>query len=445
MALGGSMALFMVCGLVLIVTFILGFRDGTREIFGPSKAAGLIEAAVIRDPAGQIVVEDNADLAMFAARNPGLWYIIHDGDTTLTYGPVPARPGIDGLRQGRLNYAEFDTASNGAAAGEGRTRAVATIAQTRAGPFLVEAGGVEPLPFFETVAFALGAGGAANVYILYIFILVAMGIAHFVVMPRLIARPVRRVARAAEEIDGLPAGRRLPDDTAPQELVPLIDAFNRALQRIDDAALSQRSFLANAAHELRTPLTRLRTKLDAIPDPGLRRAVVTDTQNLSAIVGALLHLARLSGQPHAFQPLDLGRLCRAVVAELVPAALADGVEIEVEAPQGPVMVHGVEAAVRLAIANLVRNAVRHAGAVRRVTVTVSGPGEARVIDHGPGIPECERERLFRPFARGAAMDDDGAGLGLAIVLQVMLMHGGTAVVSDTPGGGATVTLLFPQI
>ncbi len=423
------MAAIMACGIVLVLAFIVSFSEDSRAIVGPAKAATLLEAAVSRDETGRLVLEPSADLTAFIEAQPALWYVVSDGRTTLTHGTIPVASGGNGLRQGRLSYPEFDVG--------------ATVIHTDAGPISIEVGGVARLSVPEMILFAMGASGATNVYVIFGFVLIAMALAHLVVMPRLIARPVWRVARAAEGIDGLPAGRRLPDAAAPKELVPLIEAFNRALQRIDDASSAQRSFLSNAAHELRTPLARLRTKVEDVPEDGLRNALVSDVQTLSSIVSTLLHLARLSGQPHAQQPVDLVNLCRVAVAELAPSALTEGIEIEVVAPNRPVVVQGADTAIRSAVANLVRNAIRHSGSGGRIVVAINSPGEIRVIDHGPGLPTADRNRLFQPFTRGPTADEEGVGLGLAIVWQVMAMHGGLVTATDTPGGGATIILAFP--
>jgi signal transduction histidine kinase len=92
-----------------------------------------------------------------------------------------------------------------------------------------------------------------------ILVLVVTAITALVFVPTLIARPIRAVTHAAELIDGVPDGRRLPEENAPSELLPLVAAFNRALGRIDIASRAQRTFLSYAAHELRTPLTNART------------------------------------------------------------------------------------------------------------------------------------------------------------------------------------------
>ncbi|MBA1914407.1 sensor histidine kinase, partial [Escherichia coli] len=87
---------------------------------------------------------------------------------------------------------------------------------------------------------------------------------------------------AAEMIDGVSDGRRLPEDNAPAELLPLVVAFNRALSRIDVASRAQRNFLSNAAHELRTPLTNARTMLELVQDSPLRARLIAENQKLSS-------------------------------------------------------------------------------------------------------------------------------------------------------------------
>ncbi|WP_431461035.1 histidine kinase dimerization/phospho-acceptor domain-containing protein, partial [Klebsiella pneumoniae] len=142
-----------------------------------------------------------------------------------------------------------------------------------------------------------------------------------VVVKRSIARPVRRVVESAEQIDGLPNGRRISDSDTPIELKPMVAAFNTALTRIDTAFEAQRNFLANAAHELRTPLTKMRLKLEQVNDAELRGVLVRDTTRLGSIVTTLLQLARLSGQSLTFAELDLAAIGKAVVSDQVPMAL----------------------------------------------------------------------------------------------------------------------------
>ena len=277
-----------------------------------------------------------------------------------------------------------------------------------------------------------------------LIVLVGTILAAIVIVPVLIARPVRRVAVSAELIDGTREGVRLPEKSAPLELIPMVSAFNRALERIDATTSAQRHFLSNAAHELRTPLARVRTRLEGVGDKALKAALVADLQSLSSMVTMLLQLARLSSAPAEESEIDLVATAKRTAAEHAPSALDSGVEIEFAAPGGPIKTYGSDQAIRIALANIIRNALRHSRGGQRVLVEVDTPATVRVIDHGPGIAPEDRSTVLQPFVRGRE-DGDGTGLGLAIVAQVMALHKGGVTIDDTPGGGATIALRFPPI
>ncbi|WP_379063950.1 sensor histidine kinase [Mesorhizobium sp. UC74_2] len=222
----------------------------------------------------------------------------------------------------------------------------------------------------------------------------------------------------------------------------MVAAFNTALMRIDAAFAAQRNFLANAAHELRTPLTKMRLKLERLPDGELRDGLIRDTKRLGSIVTTLLQLARLSGQSLTFADMDLAAVARAVVSDQVPMALKHGIDIELRSPARPVSLSGSEAAIRVALENLLLNAVRHAVGTKLIVVEALSPAEIRVVDYGPGIPSDERRDVLQPFVRGRDREGEGTGLGLAIVDQIMNAHGGTVALGETEGGGLTVRLSF---
>ena len=103
--------------------------------------------------------------------------------------------------------------------------------------------------------------------------------------------------------------------------------------------------------------------------------------------------------------------------------------------------HALEDALR----NLIENAVAHAPAGTEVTVTVDRAGRIGVADRGRGVPPKDRENIFKRFWRGAGEKKEGAGLGLAIVSQIMRAHGGSVSVADNPDGGALFILSFPSL
>jgi signal transduction histidine kinase len=132
-----------------------------------------------------------------------------------------------------------------------------------------------------------------------------------------------------------------------------------------------------------------------------------------------------------------------VLADFSPSALDAGIELSLEqAEEDAAVVQGVEAAVRSALANLVGNALIHAGGAKRITATL-GRGSVSISDDGAGISPGDERKFIEPFQTGNAAED-GAGLGLSIVQEIMTAHGGEFIITSTPGGGTTASLRFPE-
>jgi signal transduction histidine kinase len=270
-------------------------------------------------------------------------------------------------------------------------------------------------------------------------------------------QPVDTMRRQAAAIPGTDLQRRLEIPASHDELARLAETFNDLLGRIETASERQRRFVADAAHELRNPLAALRARLEI----DLRHAGPTGTNpsptqdqalqqviRLAELVNDLLQLASLDANPNLHRrPVDLDD----VVWE---AAL----EAREQAPPridttgiSPVRVLGDSAALRRVVRNLLGNARRHA----RQTVTVrlsidtppaSGTGPPTdaaptatltVADDGPGIPAADRHRVFQRFVRldeARTRDAGGAGLGLAIVADIVAAHGGRVWIDDNHPG-----------
>jgi len=205
----------------------------------------------------------------------------------------------------------------------------------------------------------------------------------------------------------------------------------------------QERFVADAAHELRTPLTVIRALSEAaLADPARQadalRQVLRSTERLTNSVEALLTRARLVAGLRELQrqPFRLDQLAEDVLAEIV----APPHTAEVQAV--PVVVSGDPALVRIAIRNLVHNAVRHGAAgsgVARVRLVVS-PGAVTISDTGPGLPDWSVQPGATRFGTGTA---DGVGLGLAITAWVAALHGGALRLEPNPGGGTAARLTLP--
>ncbi len=224
----------------------------------------------------------------------------------------------------------------------------------------------------------------------------------------------------------------------PSEVRPVIEAMNALLQRLSAALASQQRFIADAAHQLRTPIAGLRTQTELAlrqSSPQEVRATLaqlqTATEHATHLINQLLSLARAepsAENAQAMETLDLAALARNTATEWVPRALARDIDLGFEGPDGPLPVKGDDFLLHEMLGNLIDNAVRYTQRGGHVTVTLARAGSAvniGVEDDGPGIPENEREAVLERFHRVLGTGVEGCGLGLAIVREIAVRHGGS--------------------
>jgi signal transduction histidine kinase len=225
------------------------------------------------------------------------------------------------------------------------------------------------------------------------------------------------------------------------EIAALAASFNSSAARIDELMRSHKMLLANCSHELRTPLTRVNMALAMLGDdidPAKRALLKADIAELDQLIEEILLASRLDAirAPERAEDVDL----LALAAE---EAARDGIEVEGNA----VSLRGDATLLRRMIRNLIDNARRHGGdAAPEVTVNrTDGRATLSVRDHGPGIPDSERERVFEPFYRriGSAESGRGSGLGLALVRQIARHHGGDVACRAAQGRGSLFTVTLP--
>ena len=213
------------------------------------------------------------------------------------------------------------------------------------------------------------------------------------------------------------------------------------------------NILSAVSHELRTPLTAilgfaitLRERWPTLTDEGREEMiglVASQATRLERLLNDLLDVDRLRhGRLRVdFEHADLAELVHSVVA-----GRPDGRQIDVQAQSVRASVD--PAKFERIVENLIANAERHtpAGSPIEVSVAPDGTGALlRVDDHGPGVPDGEKETIFQAFARGSEVEATGVGVGLSLVAQFAALHGGRAWVEDNPGGGASFRVLFPGI
>lgn len=262
-------------------------------------------------------------------------------------------------------------------------------------------------------------------------------------------RPVESLRRGAEEITGANADGRLPVPRGQDEVHKLAVTLNDMLGRLEAARRRQEAFVADAAHEFRSPLASMRTQLEVASRLASRTDwtetgadLLADVERLGRLTDDLLLLARADeGElPTPAESVDLGALVR----EAGPRYADARVPVVVDAPRS-LALRGRADQLRRVIANLIDNAVRHATAKVALTARAEGPWAVlEVTDDGPGIAEADLERVFDRFTRlddARARDEGGAGLGLAIVRELVRLHGGSVSLSAaSPGVRAVVRL-----
>lgn len=265
--------------------------------------------------------------------------------------------------------------------------------------------------------------------------------------------PVEAIRAEVGTIGGADLHRRVPEPATDDEVGRLARTMNAMLDRLEASAQQQRRFVDDASHELRSPLTRMRTELEVdLADPNAadlsatHRSALEEVVGLQRLVDDLLHLARRdSGAPDSAadpRAVDLDDL---VLRAAHQTRELKTVRVDTTAV-GAAQVVGDPAQLGRMVTNLTENAVRHArSAISFELREVDGSALLAVSDDGPGVPATDRERIFERFARldtARGSGTGGAGLGLAIVQEVVTEHGGRVWVEDHRDGGARFVVDF---
>lgn len=265
-------------------------------------------------------------------------------------------------------------------------------------------------------------------------------------------RPVAELTDVAEDVRATGDLTRRIEVEGDDELARLATTFNEMLAALERTQRSQSQLVADASHELRTPLTSLRTnievldafeRLDADDRRDLLRDVSLQLDEFGMLIDSLVALTRDARADTPAAPVDLPDLVEEVVAGMRAFVPPDRPLEVVRADPATVM--GDHDSLARAVRNLVDNAVKYGDGPIEVGVAADGVSATiSVRDHGPGVADDQRERIFDRFHRAPESRSlPGSGLGLAIVAQSANRHGGTATVQDAPDGGAVFRLVLP--
>ncbi|WP_308405786.1 sensor histidine kinase [Streptomyces tardus] len=265
--------------------------------------------------------------------------------------------------------------------------------------------------------------------------------------------PLNELTDAARAMARGDYARRVRFDRR-DELGELGATFNRMAADLESVDRHRKELVANVSHELRTPIAALRAVLENVvdgvsdADPETMRTALRQTERLSRLVEHLLDLSRLDNGvvPLRVRRFEVWPYLSNVLGEANsakgPAHSRTDVHLHLDVHPPDLTAHADVERLHHVVANLVDNAVKHSPPHGRVTLRARGTGQARgleleVIDEGPGIPECDRDRVFERFGRAAIAShgkDGGTGLGLAIARWAVDLHGGRVRVAESPTG-----------
>lgn len=434
--------------LVLFVILLIGWiwiidprLEGANE-----ESARIVAESVTKDGQGRPQLSATPELAELKRRYPNLWFVVRDTkDIVLQYGVVPA-PVLSAAFPWSFDRARLEAA--------GTVRATVENRDTSAGRLQFIAGTEEGIPNdglsiwiniqldlekdaegairWQTVLPALG----FIILIAVVPILILTGIATLLVTPRAVGRSLSglmETVKQAQSIDFDNRSARIDRSKVPLEIIPLVDAFNVALSRLDDGYNRRNRFLADAAHELRTPIAIVRTRADLLPDDALSRQIRADIDRLTRVAHQLLEMQAVGAVELPAEPCDLNQLVERIATDLAPIAMDAGYEFDFEPSVGTAIFTLQASIIEMAVVNLVRNAIDHAGGRGAITIRIDAAGAIEVCDEGPGIPVPERGQVFEPFHR-INTNSPGAGLGLNLVQKAAELHRGRVLFLDLNPG-----------
>lgn len=434
LALRAVAALLAVHLITIVLALGLGVLSGRTTAYAGADVALELAVKALTFDGDRWTIRSKGAFAELAAKNPTLWLVGRDEHHLVVVGsPPPAARRLVGLEGPNAPWHP-----TGDGFGALLSDAVIEREQIDGRAILLAAGGVDPATI--TSRDILRTYSLAPALALSVSFGVLGAIAVFLAVP-LLSRAIRPVVQAAGAIHPDDIARRLDEDRAPLELLPLARAFNGALDRLQVELGRRRRLISNVAHELRTPLAVLSLRVDTLSSPAAEREELRDAVGrVTRLVEQMLDLERLSLPTGPAVAIDLAELARGVITSLAPMAISAGYDLALETSPADVFVMGERQALQRAVTNLVSNAILHGGGRGLIGVTV-GETWLEVADEGPGIAKTLEPRLFEAFARGGG-GTEGSGLGLHLTREIMRCLGGE--VSWRREAGKTIfRLQFP--
>jgi signal transduction histidine kinase len=417
----------------LTARYLLGRAEtdvaGLADFYATYTAAMALDESRLAALAPQIVgffaPQAGYDVRLFNAHNGALL------DATRDIGPLPSSAALTALGHRRPTLfltASFDQpgrvyAARDVAASDGTALAVVEVSR--------DLGEVQS--FLGALRLALIAAGG---------LVLLAALAASLLLSRQMARPLREMELATQEIAAGAFGRRLAISSG-DEIGRLAASINRMAADLARLEAARREFIARISHDLRTPLTAIKglvVNLQDVAPQEMQPSLATldeQTDRLSRLVNDLLALSRLQrGELHLQRTaVDLAAVARSAASLAAEKARRRGVALALDLPEGLPPVSGDADRLQQVIVNLLDNALRATEAGGHVQVRLNQAGEAvclTVTDDGQGLTAEEEARAFEAYYRGPG---GGAGLGLAIAREIVAAHGGQIWLENRPEGG----------
>ena len=429
----------LITALLAILAVPLGLLTAAQErraFTDETTATAIALANVAEERIGDRVRSPALDRSVSSLARHGDRVAVYDAAGRKVAG-TPAAPPGNGLKPGSPSSAEHNSAADGRLivsvpiVPDSGSGAIGTVVLSRsAGPLDHR---VAVLWTLIGVVSAVGLLAAAAI---------AAGLARWA------SRPLTSLADAARRLGDGALGTRASVGSGPPEIRRLSADFNAMAARLESLVRGHQSMMAEVSHQVRTPLAALRLRLDLLgedTDEATAAEVAGAQQEiarLSRLVNGLLAMARAENVTAAPVPVAVRDVVQDRVAAWQPAADERGVTLTADRG-APVVARAGEGHLEQILDNLLANALDALDAARTIRVrAVAANGRARVAvaDDGRGMSAEQQRAAFRRFASGRA---GGTGLGLAIVDRLATANGGSAALSDTPGGGLTVTIELP--
>lgn len=296
-----------------------------------------------------------------------------------------------------------------------------------------------------TQAYEMFDRGIRDVLVVATLLAFVASLALAIALARMISRPLAQVGAAARRVADGDLGARVPQAPT-DELAGLADSFNQMAAALEESERQRRDIIANIAHELRTPLTNLEGYLEAIrdgvivPDQQTYESLLEETERLVRLAQSLddLAIGDRADRPSEPRDIDVAALLDAAVELVRPAFEARGLSLERRWPK-PLPAYADPDQVAQVLANLLQNAARYAPSGGVVTLATEEREDSLLVgltNGGEAIPAADLPRLFERFYRVEKSRDralGGAGIGLAIVKQLVEGWGGRVGVESAPG------------